>query len=350
MVPNRWLFEHARYEENFRALYENVAIPLSHLLMARGRSWRVTSTSFMTTTICSVLRCLRRERGPAGAAHASRAVHSPSTDGPASNLAVYALLADEDRLWFNGISGAQLASMPAALRRSLGAVHHGLDVDQFRSDNGPRDGFLTLARFAPEKGHAVAARVCAARGDRLTLAGSVGPLDTPAEVKAALRDTRQRPDGEARELRYFAQDVLPHLVDGRVEYVGAARGEAKRRLLNRAKALLLPIEWEEPFGIVAVEALACGTPVVAYALRGALCEIVEHGVPPDSSFRTRRRSRRHSATWMRSIPRHVAVRHRSDSPPTQWHDITLGGTYDEVLVRSQRGARALTAGHRSAGA
>jgi glycosyltransferase involved in cell wall biosynthesis len=70
--------------------------------------------------------------------------------------------------------------------------------------------------------------------------------------------------------------VLPHTVPGRVEYVGEVRGRDKVEFLGGARALLVPVTWNEPFGIAAVEAAACGVPVLALA-HGALPEIVEHG-------------------------------------------------------------------------
>jgi glycosyltransferase involved in cell wall biosynthesis len=77
--------------------------------------------------------------------------------------------------------------------------------------------------------------------------------------------------------RYFAEQVQPH-VDGKtVEYVGAVDDEQKNRLLGRSAAMLMPLLWEEPFGIVMAEALACGTPVIGLR-RGSLPEIVQQGV------------------------------------------------------------------------
>jgi glycosyltransferase involved in cell wall biosynthesis len=75
---------------------------------------------------------------------------------------------------------------------------------------------------------------------------------------------------------YFAEQVEPALGDG-VEYVGEADADGKRDLYGRARALLMPIRWPEPFGLVMVEALACGTPVIAFP-EGSAPEIVEDGV------------------------------------------------------------------------
>ncbi|HSX27253.1 MAG TPA: glycosyltransferase, partial [Patescibacteria group bacterium] len=77
--------------------------------------------------------------------------------------------------------------------------------------------------------------------------------------------------------KYFKNEVAPNLIPNQIEYVGTITGKRKQRLFNKAKALLFPIDWEEPFGMAVIEALACGTPVVAYR-RGAMPEIIEHGV------------------------------------------------------------------------
>jgi glycosyltransferase involved in cell wall biosynthesis len=75
---------------------------------------------------------------------------------------------------------------------------------------------------------------------------------------------------------YFESEVRPHLDDRRVTYVGPVDDAMKNRLLGGAAALLMPIEWEEPFGIVMVEAMACGTPVIGFA-RGSVPEVVDDG-------------------------------------------------------------------------
>jgi glycosyltransferase involved in cell wall biosynthesis len=76
---------------------------------------------------------------------------------------------------------------------------------------------------------------------------------------------------------YFEREIHPHLDDHHVTYVGAVDDTAKNRLLRAAAALLMPIEWEEPFGIVMVEAMACGTPVIGFA-RGSVPEVVDDDI------------------------------------------------------------------------
>jgi glycosyltransferase involved in cell wall biosynthesis len=75
---------------------------------------------------------------------------------------------------------------------------------------------------------------------------------------------------------YWDREIAPHLGRDGIEYVGTVNDAQKNELLGSAAAMLVPIEWEEPFGIVFAEALACGTPVIS-SPRGALPEIVEHG-------------------------------------------------------------------------
>lgn len=116
---------------------------------------------------------------------------------------------------------------------------------------------LFLSRIERIKGVHSAIAVARASGRKLLIAGNV-----PA-------DPRSR--------AYFQAEVEPHLHDGQIEYVGEVDDAAKARLLPAAAALLVPIEWEEPFGIVFAEALACGTPVLSCP-RGALPDIVREGV------------------------------------------------------------------------
>jgi glycosyltransferase involved in cell wall biosynthesis len=76
---------------------------------------------------------------------------------------------------------------------------------------------------------------------------------------------------------YFDREIAPHIDDLRVRYVGPVDDRQKNALLGDAAAFLMPIEWEEPFGIVMAEALACGTPVIGFA-RGSVPEVVRNGV------------------------------------------------------------------------
>jgi glycosyltransferase involved in cell wall biosynthesis len=111
----------------------------------------------------------------------------------------------------------------------------------------------------------------------------VEPIKGAHNAIAAARLTKRRlliagnhgTTGEAG--RYWQDEIVPHLDKDGIEYVGSVNDEQKNALLGQAAAMIVPIEWEEPFGIVFAEALACGTPVISCP-RGALPEIVRPGI------------------------------------------------------------------------
>ena len=134
-------------------------------------------------------------------------------------------------------------------------IHHGIDTQAFPVGHGAGDYFLFLGRMVPEKGARRAALVAHL-------------AERPLKIAAKMR--------EPREQQYYTESVEPLLGNG-VEYVGEPEAVERLRLLRDARALINPIRWPEPFGLVMIEALACGTPVVAFR-EGAAPEIIEHGV------------------------------------------------------------------------
>lgn len=136
-------------------------------------------------------------------------------------------------------------------------VHNAVDVSRFAfTPSVPRDAPLVfLGRIEAIKGAHIAIAVAKRARRRLILAGNV-PVD-------------HQP--------YFEQAIRPHLDGEHVTWVGAVDDEAKSALLSQAAALLMPVLWEEPFGIVMTEAMACGTPVIGFE-RGAVPEVVDDGV------------------------------------------------------------------------
>ncbi|GJD62807.1 glycosyltransferase [Methylobacterium frigidaeris] len=166
-----------------------------------------------------------------------------------------ALGPDRPSTWLNPVSADQARRAPPGVRL-LPPIPNGVDTDAYRPGPTRRSYALVLGRVAPEKGFHHALDASRLAGARLLAAGRVFPY--PAHR------------------RYFAEEVVPRL-DARRRFVGPAEGPAKRRLLAEARCVLIPSTVPETSSLVAMEALASGTPVVAFRA-GALPEIVEHGV------------------------------------------------------------------------
>jgi len=133
-------------------------------------------------------------------------------------------------------------------------IHHGLDPDEYPPGRGDGNYLLFLGRMTPDKGVREAVLAARAAGEPLIIAAK---------------------NREPAERAYFAEQIAPLLTDD-VHLTGEVTGDAKLALLGAAKALLNPIQWAEPFGLVMIEAMACGTPVIACP-KGAAPEIVDTG-------------------------------------------------------------------------
>jgi glycosyltransferase involved in cell wall biosynthesis len=157
----------------------------------------------------------------------------------------------------HALSAASAATFPA--QGQLAPIHHGIDVGSFPFAPSPattEDPYLVfLGRFMPEKGAARAIEAARRSGRTLVLAGKIDHTDAD----------------------FFSSHVEPEIDDVAIRYVGEADPEAKRRLLAGADALLFPISWDEPFGLVMIESLACGTPVIGFR-RASVPEVVDDGV------------------------------------------------------------------------
>ncbi len=157
--------------------------------------------------------------------------------------------------WFNCVSSFQRASWPDD-SRILPTISNGVPVERLRSRIRKRPFALALGRVCPEKGFHIALDAAARARVPLLIGGEVYPY-------------------EAHQ-RYFREQFLPRLDGSRSRFLGAVGFERKRRLLTAARCLLVPSQAPETSSLVAMEALACGTPVIAYP-SGALREIVQHG-------------------------------------------------------------------------
>jgi len=137
----------------------------------------------------------------------------------------------------------------------LHTIHHGIDLAQYRLIEQKQQYLSFIGRIAPLKGTHIAIDVAKRTGIPLKIAGDIQPLN--------------------RE--YFERKIKPQIDGKLVEYIGLADLNTKNELLGNSMAMLFPIQWNEPFGLVMVEAMACGTPVLAMP-GGSVPEIVQPGV------------------------------------------------------------------------
>ena len=151
------------------------------------------------------------------------------------------------------ISRSQAASVPGGVRISA-VVPNPIAVDRWPLTTQKQDYVLWIGRMAPVKGAHLAIEAARLAGKSLVLAGPV----------------------QSGQEEYFREQIEPYVDGQRVRYVGEVAGAAKRQLYANAQALLMPVRWPEPFGMVMIEALATGTPVIAFP-EGAAAEIVIDG-------------------------------------------------------------------------
>jgi glycosyltransferase involved in cell wall biosynthesis len=135
----------------------------------------------------------------------------------------------------------------------LATIHHGIDLDTVEFSPTGGEDLLILGRIHPDKGTADAIEIARRAGRRLTIAGPV------------------------QDLQYFSEQVQPQIDDDQVRYLGSVGPERRSEILGSAAALLHPIAFAEPFGLSVVEAMAAGTPVIAFP-RGSMPEVVDDAV------------------------------------------------------------------------
>jgi glycosyltransferase involved in cell wall biosynthesis len=145
---------------------------------------------------------------------------------------------------------------PIANANIVATVHHGIPTSLHTPIYNPRGGYVAfLGRISSEKGPDRAIRIARSLGIRLKIAAKFDKADED----------------------YFREKIAPLLSDPGVEFIGEINERSKTEFLGEAQALLFPIDWPEPFGLVMIEAMACGTPVLAFR-HGSVSEIIDQGV------------------------------------------------------------------------
>lgn len=164
------------------------------------------------------------------------------------------ILGDFPWLEYVAVSHRQAELARRAGLNVVGEVHNGIDPTPYRVVSAKDDYLLWIGRFHAYKGPDLAIEVAQRLGMRLILAAPPPPKD---------------------QEKFFEERVRP-LLRGRIEWVGGIEGDAKYRLFERALCTLFPVRWEEPFGLVMVESMAAGTPVIGFR-RGSVPEVIADG-------------------------------------------------------------------------
>ncbi len=284
-TKNHWYYEDGQYRHISMPLYDAVTLPITQALFALKYIRNAGDIDIIHDHSGFLGPAIMSDLDPRYYPPVLHTLHGPfSTDemvrnGMPDNRPMYQQFQPTGRLHFVGISKKQLEFAPKQLKPLLlGAVYDSVSLDDytFKRRDQKQDYFVTFARFTRDKGQALAAKLAEELDVKLRMAGVVNGITDPRKLLVELANSSSIHKNNA-DFNYFKSEVLPRLIPRQVEYVGEVPASQKSSFLGHARALLFPIDWEEPFGMSVIEANACGTPVVAMA-RGAMPELIEHGV------------------------------------------------------------------------
>jgi len=161
-------------------------------------------------------------------------------------------------------------------------IHHGIDVEDypFKSHFSTQDYLFSIGRITPDKGQDIAIEIAKKTGSRLILAGNVQNKEQDREFFKKLKHSIDLVADAGQPFTksdYYGHVMKPILdSDKQIIYIGEVDSAQKKLWYQHARATLFPIQWGEPFGLVLIESMACGTPVLAFS-KGSVTEIVMHG-------------------------------------------------------------------------
>ncbi len=286
-IPTKYLYNTEQYEHIHKPVFESIPILCAHVQFAIN--------DIIKDGKFDVVHDHTEFVGPQMLAWASErkdmppvvhTVHGPPfsaqdtiDDGIPDNRPHWVELAARmGKMYIIGISDALMEPAPKELKPYiLPTVHNAVDVSHFPLKKEKKNYFFTFARFTPDKAQHVAAKICAKKGYRLRMGGTVAGIESSRKLLLELANPMSKFRSTA-DFRYYSDEILPYVLRyPKITYSGNLKGTKKMKFMSEGKALLFPIDWEEPFGMAVIEALACGTPVIAMR-RGAMPEIIEHGV------------------------------------------------------------------------
>lgn len=285
-IKKHYYYEDEQYQHIHKPLYEATPVAVAQLMfainaIAKDKKFDIIHdhNGFLGPL---ALHCIGQNNS-----NFPPAIHThhgpPFTDkqrlavGIPDNLPMWCQFKDTKGLYLVGISNSLMKTAPKELQSIiLPPIYHGLDVEKFPFKKNKSNRFITLGRFSRDKGNHIAAQLCDELKYELKMAGFIASISTPKQLILELANPLSNLRGNG-DFKYYSDKILPITVKNpKICYVGNLFGKRKLNFFADAKAFLFPIDWEEPFGMVMIESLACGTPVIAMN-RGSVPEIIEHG-------------------------------------------------------------------------